>query len=148
MADPLELFRLYKDDIYRFALSYTHSREDAEDICQSVFEQLLKHPTIQPGKEKAWLMQTCANRCNNFLRSHWWCRTAPLEEVHSTPGQEFDPVREAVMNLKPEYRAVVYLYYYEGYTTQEIGTLLRISQSAVSTRLHRARQQLKQELEV
>ena len=51
MADPMELFRLYKDDIYRFALSYTHSREDAEDICQSVFEQLLRHPSIQPGKE-------------------------------------------------------------------------------------------------
>ena len=53
MANPLELFRRYKDDIYRFALSYTHSREDAEDICQTVFEQLLKNPSIQPGKEKA-----------------------------------------------------------------------------------------------
>lgn len=147
MADPLELFRLYKDDIYRFALSYTHSREDAEDICQTVFEQLLRHPSIAPGKEKAWLMQTCANRCKNLLRSHWWSRTAPLEDVHSVPGQDADPVKEAVMALKPEYRAVVYLYYYEGYSTEEIGRLLRISQSAVSTRLCRARHQLKQELE-
>ena len=147
MADPMELFRLYKDDIYRFALSYTHSREDAEDICQSVFEQLLRHPSIQPGKEKAWLMQTCANRCKNLLRSHWWSRSTPLEDVHSVPGQSLDPVKEAVMALKPEYRAVVYLYYYEGYSTDEIGKLLRISQSAVSTRLHRARHQLKQELE-
>lgn len=147
MADPLELFRLYKDDIYRFALSYTHSREDAEDICQTVFEQLLTHPTIQPGKEKAWLMRTCANRCKNLLRSHWWSRTAPLEDAHAVPGQEADPVKEAVMALRPEYRAVVYLYYYEGYTTGEIGSLLGITQSAVSTRLARARQQLKQELE-
>lgn len=147
MADPLELFQLYKDDVYRFALSYTHSREDAQDICQTVFEQLLKNPSIQPGKEKAWLMQTCANRCKNLLRSHWWSRTAPLEDVHSVPGQKSPPVQEAVMNLKPEYRAVIFLYYYEGYTTQEIGALLRISQSNVSTRLHRARQLLKQELE-
>lgn len=148
MANPLELFRRYKDDIYRFALSYTHSREDAEDICQTVFEQLLKNPSIQPGKEKAWLMQTCANRCRNLLRSHWWSRTVPLEDVHITPGQEPDSVKEAVMALRPEYRAVVYLYYFEGYSTQEIGQLLRISQSAVSTRLHRARDLLKQELEV
>lgn len=147
MANPLELFRLYKDDIYRFALSYTHSREDAEDICQTVFEQLLTHPSIQPGKEKAWLMRTCANRCKNLLRSHWWSRTAPLEDAHGVPEQEQHPVQEAVMALKPEYRAVVYLYYYEGYATGEIASLLGISQSAVSTRLMRARQQLKQELE-
>ena len=146
MADAAELFRLYKNDIYRFALSYTHSREDAEDICQTVFEQALTH-SITPGKEKAWLMQTCANRCRNLLRSHWWQRTAPLEDVHTAPGQEADPVKEAVTALRPEYRAVVYLYYYEGLSTQEIGKLLRISQSAVSTRLHRARNQLKQELE-
>ena len=137
MANPLELFRRYKDDIYRFALSYTHSREDAEDICQTVFEQLLKNPSIQPGKEKAWL-----------LRSHWWSRTVPLEDVHIIPGQEPDSVKEAVMALRPEYRAVVYLYYFEGYSTKEIGQLLRISQSAVPTRLHRARNLLKQELEV
>lgn len=147
MADPMELFRLYKNDIYRFALSYTHSREDAEDICQSVFEQLLTHRDITPGREKAWLMQVCANRCRNLLRSHWWSRTAPLEDVHSIPEQTADPVKEAVMALRPEYRSVVYLYYYEGYSTEEIGNLLRISQSAVSTRLHRARHQLKQELE-
>lgn len=98
MADPMELFRLYKDDIYRFALSYTHSREDAEDICQTVFEQLLRHPSIASGKEKAWLMQTCANRCKNLLRSHWWSRTAPLEDVHSVPGQTSDPVKEATGN--------------------------------------------------
>lgn len=147
MADPLELFRLYKDDIYRFALSYTHSREDAEDICQTVFEQLLKHPSIQPGKEKAWLMQTCANRCRNLLRSHWWQKTLPLEDVHSISMPEPDPVEQAVMALRPEYRAVVYLYYFEGYTTQEIGRLLGIRQSTVSTRLCRARQMLKQALE-
>lgn len=147
MADPLELFRLYKDDIYRFALSYTHSREDAEDICQTVFEQLLKHPSIQPGKEKAWLMQACANRCRNLLRSYWWQKTLPLEDIHSVSMPEPDPVEQAVMALRPEYRAVVYLYYFEGYTTQEIGRLLHISQSTVSTRLYRARQMLKQALE-
>lgn len=147
MADPLELFRLYKDDIYRFALSYTHSREEAEDICQTVFEQLLTHPSVTPGKEKAWLMQTCANRCKNLLRSHWWQRTTPLEDAHQIPGAGDNPVRDAVSALKPQLRVVTYLYYYEGYTTEEIAKLLGISQSAVSTRLYRARAQLKQELE-
>lgn len=146
MADILALFQAYRDDVYRFALSYTRSREEAEDICQTVFEQLLKCPDIGPGKEKAWLMQTCANRCKNLLRSHWWQRTEALDDTLTAPPESDSPVKQAVLALRPEYRAVVYLYYYEGYSTDEIAKLLHISQSAVSTRLHRARQQLKDEL--
>ena len=146
MDGVLELFHAYKDDVYRFALSYTHSREEAEDICQSVFEQLLRQKSITPGKEKAWLMQTCANRCKNLLRSHWWKKTAPMEDRAGITADE-NPVKQAVMALRPEYRAVIYLYYYEGYDTRQIGKLLGISQSAVSTRLHRARNQLKLDLE-
>ena len=146
MADTLELFQQYRDDIYRLALSYTKSRQEAEDVCQSVFLKLLEQPGITPGKEKAWLMQVCANQCKNLLRSHWWRTTAPLEDIHAVPGPESDGIRETVMSLPPKYRVVVYLYYYEGYTTVEIARLLKISQSAASTRLHRARALLKEQL--
>ena len=50
------------------------------------------------------------------------------------------------MQLDPKFRVVVYLYYYEGYTTGEIAKLLKITQSAVSTRLFRARGFLKEQL--
>lgn len=146
MADALALFQQYKDDVYRLALSYTHNPQEAEDVCQSVFLKMLEHPPITPGTEKGWLMQVCANRCRNLLRSHWWQTTAPLEDVHSTPAPEFNGIREAVMSLDPKFRVVVYLYYYEGYTTVEIAKLLKISQTAVSTRLFRARAILKEQL--
>ena len=147
MTDAEALFHTYKDDVYRFALSYTRSREEAEDICQTVFEKLLRQKSITPGKEKAWLMQTCANACRNLLRCHWWQRTAPLDSAGAVAAEEAHPVKQAIHGLSPEYRAVVYLYYYEGYSTAEIAGLLRISQSLVSTRLHRARLALKQILE-
>ncbi|MBR2047077.1 MAG: RNA polymerase sigma factor [Oscillospiraceae bacterium] len=147
MTDAESLFHTYKDDVYRFALSYTRSREEAEDICQTVFEKLLRQKTITPGKEKAWLMQTCANACRNLLRCHWWQRTAPLDSASALEAEEEHPVKQAIHSLAPHYRAVVYLYYYEGYSTQEIASLLHISQTLVSTRLHRARQTLKQLLE-
>lgn len=146
MEQITELFEIHRNDVYRFALSYTRSPQEAEDICQTVFEKLLTH-RIAPGKEKAWLMQTCANQCRNLLRSHWWRKTAPLEDTCPAPPPEVSPVRQAVMALEPKYRAVVYLYYYEGCTTGEIAKLLKVSQSVVSTRLHRARQQLKSALE-
>ena len=146
MPTVTEIFQQYRDDVYRLALSYTKIRHEAEDICQSVFLKLLEHPDITPGKEKAWLMQVTANSCKNLLRSHWWKTSTPLDTNIPTPPPESEGVQEAVLALDPKYRVVVYLYYYEGWTTEEIGTLLNISQSNVSTRLYRARQILRESL--
>lgn len=147
MPDVLPLFHRYKDDVYRLALSCTRSPQEAEDICQTVFLKLMEHPKITHGKEKAWLMQVTVNQCRSLLRSHWWSRTDPVDEKLPAPTGEDDIVRDAVMALEPKYRVVIYLYYYEQYTTKEIAQLLRISPSAVSTRLFRAREILKKRLE-
>lgn len=141
-----ELFYRYKDDVYRLALSYTRSVQEAEDVCQTVFLKLMEQKSITPGKEKAWLMQVTANQCRNLLRSSWWKTTAPLEETLAIPAPQHSGVFHAVMALPPKYRVMVYLRYYEEYSTKEMAQLLHISQSAVTTRLSRARQLLKAEL--
>ncbi len=139
------LFCQYRDDVYRLALSFTRSPQEAEDVCQTVFLKLME-ATITPGKERAWLMQVTANQCRNLLRSSWWRKTAPMEESAPLVGREEKPVYPAVMALPPKYRVVIYLRYYEEYSTQEMARLLHISQSAVTTRLSRARQMLKEQL--
>lgn len=143
METATELFRRYRDDVYRLAVSYTRSPQEAEDVCQTVFLKLLEGQRIAPGKEKAWLMQVAANECRSLLRSHWWKRTAPLEEGLTAAAPEGNGVLHAVLRLAPRYRVVVYLHYYEGYATGEIAKMLHISQSAVTTRLSRARTMLK-----
>jgi RNA polymerase sigma-70 factor (ECF subfamily) len=55
MRDITNLFYRYRDEVYRLALSYTRSPQEAEDVCQTVFLKLLENPGITPGKEKAWL---------------------------------------------------------------------------------------------
>lgn len=142
MRDITDLFHRYRDSVYRLAVSYTRSPQEAEDVCQTVFLKLLE-ADVTPGKEKAWLMQVTANECRSLLRSHWWKRTAPLEDGLGIPAPEKDDVLGAVLKLGPKYRVVVYLHYYEGYSTAEIGKLLHINQSAVTTRLGRARNMLK-----
>lgn len=147
MTDIMELFQKYKDDVYRLAVSYTHSVQEAEDVCQTVFLKLMEQKSIMPGKEKAWLLQVTANQCKSLLRSARWRKTESLEEktiMFEKPEQE--DVWEAVMKLKPGYRAVIYLYYCEEYSAKEIAGLLKIKESAVTTRLSRARQILKKEL--
>lgn len=142
MQDITDLFCRYRDSVYRLAVSYTRSPQEAEDVCQTVFLKLLE-ADVTPGKEKAWLMQVAANECRSLLRSHWWKRTAPLEEGFGIAAPETDDVLGAVLALNPRYRVVVYLHYYEGHTTGEIAKLLHISQSAVTTWLNRARNMLK-----
>ena len=139
-------FRLYKDDVYRLALSYTKSVQEAEDVCQSVFLKLLQQERITPGKEKAWLMQVTANHCRNLLRSSWWRKTTSLVEIPMMVQPKNTDVCQAVMALPPKYRVVIYLRYYEELTTAEMGKLLHISQTAVTTRLSQAREMLKQHL--
>lgn len=149
MHDVMELFHLYKDDVYRLAVSYTHSVHDAEDVCQTVFLKLMEQSGITPGKEKAWLMQVTANQCRSLLRSVWRKRTEPLDEVAEEILSEqpvLQGIWESIRKLKPKYRIVVYLFYYEGYTVKEIADILHISGTAVTTRLSRARQVLEAEL--
>ncbi len=148
MPDPLALFQQYHDDVFRLALSYTRSVQDAEDVCQTVFLKLLEQPTLLPGHEKAWLTQVTVNQCRSLLRSWWRRNTAPLDETLSCDFETEDQssLFHAVMQLKPKYRVVVYLHYYEGYSTREIAQLLHISRTAVTTRLQRARQALGEQM--
>ena len=149
MEEALRLFRQYKDSVYRLALSLTGSVQDAEDVTQTVFLKLLEtKPALEEGRERAWLFQVAANEGRGLWRRLSRRRTEPLEEALTVAAPEADrAVLEALGRLKPGDRAVLYLFYYEGYTTGEIGALLGISQSAVTTRLQRARQKLKTILE-
>lgn len=141
--DVLYLFHRYRDDVYRLAVNYTRSSADAEDVCQTVFLKLLENPDIMPGKERAWLMRVTANTCRDLLRSHWWKRTVPLETLGTSPQAEMDETALLLHRLPPKYRVVLYLHYYEQYTTTEIAELLQIPMGTVSTRLRRGREVLK-----
>ncbi len=144
--DIEDLFDRYKNDVYRMALSYTRNVQEAEDVCQTVFMKAMEH-RIFPGKEKAWLIQVTANECRGLLRSAWWKKTAPLEECTVPAPEKTTGVLEDLLMLEPRYRVVLYLHYYEGSSTAEIGKLLHISQSAVTTRLSRGRKLLKEYME-
>lgn len=148
--DRQEIVRLYEnyaEDVFRLALSYVRNRQDAEDICQSVFLNLLdRNIRLLPEKEKAFLLTCTANACRNHLKSFWHKNVQPLDETvlfASTADQE---LWSAIGNLSPKYRTVIHLYYYEGYTQEEIAQILQISRTAVQTRMSRAREKLKKEL--
>lgn len=147
MNDALGLFQQYKDPVYRLALSMTGSAADAEDVCQTVFLKVLeKQPDLLPGKERAWLFQVTANECRSLWRRLKRRGTVPLDQAAELAAPEEGALLRQVMELSPKDRTVLYLHYFEGFSTQETGALLHISQSAVTTRLLWARQRLKEQM--
>jgi RNA polymerase sigma-70 factor (ECF subfamily) len=141
------LFDEYADDVYRLALSYLHNRQDAEDVCQTVFLRLIRYKKqLDAGKEKTWLLTCAANACKDHLKSFWRKHVVALDDTMTFRDEGERALWDAVDSLAPMYRAAVHLYYYEGYTQDEIAAILGISRTAVQTRMSRARAQLKEVL--
>lgn len=140
----LPLFDQYYNMVYRIALVSTQSQQEAEDAVQMVFLKLLEGKTCpRPGHERAWLTTVAVNTCRDLMRWKWRRKTEPLEETIPFSDPEESALFEAVTALPKKYRLVVHLHYYEGYTHDEIGSMLDITPSAVSMRLHRARNMLR-----
>lgn len=130
MRPPLErqeaerLVETYSDLVLRLSYSYLNQTQDAQDICQTVFLKLLERAPdfVSSDHEKAWIIRTTANTCKDLLKSHWRRTTVAMEAASHIPAPELEEgsLSAAVNLLPPKYRAVIYLYYYEGYSSKEM----------------------------
>jgi RNA polymerase sigma-70 factor (ECF subfamily) len=105
-----------------------------------------KDITLFPGSEKSWLLKCTANACKDHLKSFWKQNREELKENMVFTDSRDREIWAVVGQLPPKYRAVVHLYYYEGYNQEEIGKILGITRTAVQTRMQRARAILEKEL--
>ena len=141
------LAHTYADAILRLSYTYLKNTQDAQDVCQTVFVKLLADPREfqSPDHERAHILRMAANACKDLLKSPWRQRTCGLEACEETAAPEASggDVLEAVNTLPPHYRAVIYLFYYEGYQAAEIGKILGVPTATVHTRLARGREKLR-----
>jgi RNA polymerase sigma-70 factor (ECF subfamily) len=143
--------KVYRGMVFRLAFGCTGSRFDADDVTQEVFLKLFRQekPFNDAEHKKAFLIRVTINLCKNLQKSAWRRKRGELGEnasYYSNFGDDESVLREYVLGLKPNYRAVIFLFYYEGYSVAETARLLKISESAVTTRLNRARSILKTQL--
>lgn len=149
--DYERIVRTHMDTIYRIAVSYTKTPADADDIVQQTFVKLLskKETFTDEEHEKRWLIRVCINECNSFFSSFWRRNVDSMEILTREPQfttPENTDLYDAIRQLPGKCSIVVYLFYYEGYSTKEIGKLLHIKEATVRTRLVRARKLLKEQL--
>ena len=148
--DEQEIRRIvkeYSNMIKRISYSYLEHSQDCEDICQTVFVKLLTGNISFDSKEheKAWLIRTTINACHDLRKSAFFKKTVGLDEISETGVSETEPsaILEEIGKLPGNYRAAIYLHYYEGYTTEEIADMMGKRKTAVSKYLARGRKILK-----
>lgn len=144
-----ELFRDYGSRIYAVCYRFTGSRDDAEDIVQTVFETLWKNMgKIEKIESKqAWLNRVAVNKCIDFKRKKH--ENVHFDEaIHSdtelTDRELHNKVRDAVMSLPAQQRMAIILTKYEGYSLREAGESMGISEKAAEGLVYRAKQALKE----
>ena len=151
MATFEELYERYATDVLRVCYFYLGDRQKAEDVCQDVFVRLITtSPTLQEGREKAWLLKVALNRCRDLWRGAWLKRVvlgSPAFELVPAPDEidslaEKQEIMQAINQLPATFKEVILLHYYQGYGISEIAEMMELPEGTISSRLSRGRKKL------
>jgi len=150
------LYDNYSGALYSVILSVVQDNELANDVLQEVFIKIwrqIEQYNPDKGRLFTWLVNISRNASIDTLRSksyHSQKQNRELNEtVYSAAGAtniETDKIglRKIVNNLKEDYKVLVELAYFQGYTQDEISKALNIPLGTVKTRLRSALIQLKE----
>lgn len=141
-VDWEQLVNENENRLYRAALAILGDSHEAEDAVQDAFVKYLEKAPTQLENPAAWLMRVLVNGCKSRLRRAGR-QELPLLDTIPAPEPEERPALEAVLALPPEDRAVIHLFYYEGYSAQEIARITGQLPGTVRSRLSRAREKLR-----
>jgi len=155
--DKLErLMQLYTKEMLRVSYYYTHNIHTAQDIVQEVFIRFYhKQVTLSDEEMKPYLLRMVINQSKDYLKSWHYRKTKLVEKMFpqsvSNPDrllrkEEVDEISEAIFALPLKQRETITYYYFEGYTTKEISSLLKVPESTIKSRLKKARERLKEQL--
>ena len=142
--------RKYMDTVYRVAYSWLRNPDDANDVTQNTFLKLYSADKEFESEShlKNWLIRVAINECKSVFRSPW-SKNEDIDDYAESLQFEKEDYRflfDAVMSLDKKYRVPLMLFYYEGYKTAEISSILGIPEKTVSTRIFRAKAKLKEYL--
>lgn len=145
-----EKLELHKNTVYRLAFSYLKNIQDAEDVTQEAFLKFYRCDIDFPApeNEKAWLIRVTINMCKNHFRAAKLRKFVPFYD--NTAVEELPVFMESDLEaldlldkLKPKYRTVMHLFYYERYRTNEIAVMLGKNENTIRSQLARGREQLR-----
>lgn len=144
-----ELIDLVQPRLFRFCFYLTASRELAEDICQdSLIKVLTKIRSLKkPEQFLSWIFRSAKNRFLDHIKSHKVSKTETIEnkgdfhkESDSAMAETLSSLSEALSALSDEDRYLILLVDQQGYSYKEAADIIGVSESAVTSRIYRIRQ--------
>jgi RNA polymerase sigma-70 factor, ECF subfamily len=156
-----ELVERYQKMVYGITWSCLGDVGLCEDAAQETFIKAFRYLVAlrNPEKFPGWLARIARNVSTSFIRKRRRelerCRRWHVDQRASQPSEavpaEDDPLgetlRQSLADLPEQQRECLVLFYLEGKNIREAAELLGISESAMKTRLHRARVALRGTLE-
>ncbi len=139
----------YSDNLFRFILKNLRHEEDSRDIVQTAFEKLWRNrENVKTEKSKSYLFTVAYNQMIDHIRKN---KRIHLKEdftddqriQYQYSGNLKKILMEALNKLNETQRSLVMLKDYEGYSYEEIGSIMSLNESQVKVYLHRARLILK-----
>jgi RNA polymerase sigma-70 factor (ECF subfamily) len=153
------LVREYHDRVYRFGVRVCRDAFDADDAVQEAFAKLARRPDVVVDRGAlAWLLTVVKNACLRLARTVVRDRLRlgeRIDDADAVPSSELDPelalerwrlvelVHRAIAALEKPYREVIVLRDLEGLSGEQVAASLALSEPAMKSRLHRARQQIR-----
>ena len=150
------LYDHYSGSLYTVIISIVPDRELANDLLQEVFVKIwrqIESYDNTKGRLFTWMLNIARNASIDAVRSknyqHGQQNRELTENIYNEGGStetNTDKIglRKIVQKLKHEYRVLVELSYFQGYTQDEIAKMLKIPLGTVKTRLRTALIQVKQ----
>lgn len=139
----------WADGVYRFILKNLRNEDDARDVVQDAFEKLwIKVDEVEGAKAKSYLFTTAYHTMIDKIRRDK--KMVLMEEEHHNihfHEKQYTGLKEALdlgLSKLPEVqKSVLMLRDYEGYSYQEIGEIMNLTESQVKVYIYRARVTLK-----
>ena len=159
-----QLVQAYERPVYNLTYRMLGDPAEAEDAAQETFVRAYtKLATYQPGRKFVnWLLSIASHHCIDRLRRkgrapqlslegplppQWLVSDAPRPDQVASKNQERERVRVVLDTLPPAYRTAVVLRYWHGMSYKEIARAMDTTESAIKSRLHRARRMMAQKLQ-
>lgn len=148
-----QLFDIFVDRVFRFLSHRMPSQEQAEDMTQTVFLEMIQSlPRYRPqagAKFSTWLFQIARHRLIDFYRRQK--REVPLDDIVEPAIEpawadpvEQDALRQALSQLPERYSTVLQLRYHQDLPTAEVARIMNVSSINVRVLQHRAIKALRQ----
>lgn len=144
-----ERTRACADRLFRISYLILRNEADCEDAMQEALMKAWSH--LGSLKEQklfeTWLTRILINECKRLARKRAKRMEGELPDALATPEPKDKELRDAIRALPMKYRLPLILHHLAGYTQEEVSVILKAPLPATKSRLHRARKQLRAELE-